>query len=124
MLDLTNAPKQGQIYAIYSDKMVFERYHSLEEISDYLEAENFLEIHLFNQEMELRFLKLQRGEIKRYEVMDSEKYEDTYVESIYISGADIDKNENLEQKIEVINYLTYDENDMLHIVNYRLKEVE
>jgi len=46
------------------------------------------------------------------------------VESVYVLGSEIDKVENLKQKVDVVNYISYDENDMLQIVNYRLKEAE
>ena len=42
-------------------------------------------------------------------------YEDCYTERIF----DWDKG-----KVEVVNYITYDENDLMRIDNYRLKEVK
>ena len=60
----------------------------------------------------------------RYEVFDDGSYDDVYCESLYVSGRNIDKQDNLSEKIVVVNYIKYDENDMCKIVNYRLKEVE
>lgn len=124
MLNLENAPKRGTIYATFVDKMIYTSYSSLEEVESYAKEENLLELHLFDKEVELRFIKTGNGDIKRFEIRDSEIYEDSYVESIYVLGADIDKTDNLKNKVDVVNYITYDENDLLHIVNYRLKEAE
>lgn len=123
MLNIAGAPKRGMIYATYIDQMVFKVYNNLEELEKYLEDTNLLELHLFDGECELRFVKLRGGEIKVYQITDSGEYDDVYEESIYVLGKDIDKQENLSRKVGVVNYIRYDENDLLHIVNYRLKEI-
>lgn len=123
MLDIEYAPEQGMIYATYIDRLVLQPYQNKGELAPYLKEENLLELHLFDKEKELRFLKTRNGGIKRYEIPGNETYDDTYVESSYLLGKNIDRQENLTQKIEVVNYIRYDENDLLHIVNYRLKEV-
>lgn len=124
MLNIDKAPKQGTIYAAYIDKMVYKSYKRLEELAEYLSEEKLLEMHLFDQEKELRFWKTRSGEVRCSEIRDEDCYDDSYVESSYILGKDIDQIQNLKQKIEVVNYIRYDENDLLHIVNYRLKEAE
>lgn len=124
MLNIDKAPKQGTIYAAYIDKMVYKSYKRLEELAEYLLEEKLLEMHLFDQEKELRFWKTRSGEVRCCEIRDEDCYDDSYVESSYILGKDIDQIKNLKQKIEVVNYIRYDENDLLHIVNYRLKEAE
>lgn len=124
MLNIDNAPEQGIIYAAYVDKMIYQPYKNKKELTEYLTEEKLLEMHLFDREKELRFLKNRSGVIKCYEIKDDESYDDFYVESSYLLGADIDQTKNLKQKVEVVNYIRYDENDLLHIVNYRLKEHE
>lgn len=124
MLNIEYAPERGMIYALYVDKMIYESYENKQQLTEYLAEEKLLEMHLFDREKELRFLKTGSGEIKSYEIKDSEEYDDVYVESIYLLGADIDQTKDLKQKVEVVNYIRYDENDLLNIVNYRLKEAE
>lgn len=124
MLVIENAPQKGTIYATFIDKMVYRKYQSLSEISEYLTEEGLLELHLFDAEKELRFIKTRSKGLMRYEVFDDGSYDDVYCESLYVSGRNIDKQDNLSEKIVVVNYIKYDENDMCKIVNYRLKEVE
>lgn len=124
MLNIEYAPERGMIYALYVDKMIYESYENKQQLTEYLAEEKLLEMHLFDREKELRFLKTGSDEIKSYEIKDSEEYDDVYVESSYLLGADIDQTKDLKQKVEVVNYIRYDENDLLNIVNYRLKEAE
>lgn len=123
MLNIERAPQKGTLYAAYVDRMVLRAYESTEELTEYLEEKNLLELHLFDQKRELRFIRKRTGAIETYEIADGDGYDDSYTESAYVLGTNIDKTENLERKIEVVNYIRYDENDLLHIVNYRLKEV-
>lgn len=124
MLNIENAPEHGTIYAVYVDRIVYESYERKEELTGYLSEETLLEMHLFDRKKELRFLKTRNGEIRCYEIQDDGSYDDVYVECSYLLGTEIDQIGDLEQKIEVVNYIRYDENDLLHIVNYRLKEAE
>lgn len=57
-------------------------------------------------------------------VTDSSFYQDTYVERIYTLGKNVEKTDKNADKVEVVNYISYDENDLMVIRNYRLKEVE
>ena len=50
MVPIENAPKKGTIYATFVDKMVYRKYESLEDISEYLVEEGLLELHLFDRE--------------------------------------------------------------------------
>ena len=127
MIDKKNAPHKGTIYATFVDKMVYERYENISDIEQYLVEDNLLELHLFNSEKEIRYIKT-RGKGLLYCEISSEnegekEYDDIYEETLYVSGNNIDKQENLNEKVIVVNYIKFDENDMLHIVNYRLKEV-
>ena len=124
MLNLNEAPQKGTIYATFIDKMVYKKYASLDGIKDLLTADNLLEMHLFDKEKEVRFIKTRDEGILQYFVPGNMEYDDVYEEELYVSGANIDKQDQLSEKIKVINYIKYDENDMLHIINYRLEEVE
>ena len=46
------------------------------------------------------------------------------VERIYTLGKNVEKTDKNADKVEVVNYISYDENDLMVIRNYRLKEVE
>lgn len=120
------APKKGTIYATFIDKMIYEEYGELSEIEEYLSDKNLLELHLFDKEREARLIKTAGKGFCEYEItaFDEGRYDDCYCESLYLSGENIDKHDNLNKKVEVVNYIKYDENDMIRIVNYRLKEVE
>lgn len=126
MLLLENAPQKGTMYATFINQMKYIKYESLAEIEQYLTEEGLLELHLFDSEKELRFVKTRGKGIQRFEISDTAEYDDKYEECLYVlrEHDDADKQENLKGKIIVVNYIKYDENDMLHIVNYRLKEVE
>ena len=123
MLLLDNAPQKGTIYATFIDRMVYEKYEKLSDIEQYLLEDRLLELHLFDKEKELRFLKTREKGILRFEISDDTEYDDTYEECLYVSADSVDQQDNLTEKILVVNYIKYDKNDMLHIVNYRLKEV-
>ena len=123
MLLLDNVPQRGTIYATFIDRMVYEKYEKLSDIEQYLVEDRLLELHLFDKEKELRFLKTREKGILRFEISDDAEYDDTYEECLYVSADNVDKQDNLSEKIVVVNYIKYDENDMLHMVNYRLKEV-
>ena len=113
---LDKAPEKGIMYALYTDRMEFSRYHKAELLKNENKLkENLLEIHLFDREKEYRCVRASRGEIEA-EIEDSQA-DDIYEECIFTSNPDI-------PRVCVINYLTYDENDLMMINNYRLKEVE
>ena len=120
MMNLSNAPKNGILYALYVDRMEFFKYKNLEEIESIITEKNLLELHLFDKDMEFRAVKTRKGAFLCCEIKDDETYDDVYVEETYVDAEE----ESMCQKIQVVNYLKYDENDMLHIVNYRLKEVD
>lgn len=115
MISLKNAPSSGICYALYSDKaMVFEKYVNR---PDELDEHNLLELHMFNSEKEFRVMKSEVADdgfiIKT--ISDAEvEYDDIFEESVYSESG---------LKVKVINYITYSNNDLLNICNYRLKEV-
>ena len=122
MIDLTKAPEKGVIYALYIDKVLFRGYEDLREVSSYIQIDHLLELHLFDENKELRYIKTRRGDFICHEIKDDGDYDDLYIDTVYVDSENSYKGDR-QCKIKVINYLKYDENDMMHVVNYRLGEV-
>ncbi len=106
------------MYAVYQTHIEYKTYNSLQDI---INQENWtdglLELHLFDKEKEYRYIQKRNGFISII-IDDSKKnfsYDDIYEEHIYVTGS--------KQKVAVVNYITFDEDDLLQIENYRLKEV-
>lgn len=118
-MNLEKAPRKGIMYALYTDKVVYRKY-SREEFSGEDWKKNLLELHLFNDREEYRLIFSRRGEIENVVSDDKVLYDDIYTEKILTDGY---APEDSDRWIKVINYLSYDENDLMVIGNYRLMEV-
>ena len=125
MINKNEIPNKGIIYALYKDKVIFEKYVSVDDLD--ISEEDLLELHCFDENKEYRYMD---GKDK---VISNQDGDDTYEENVITlhkkNGTEdesIDQRDHLEQrlKVMVVNYIEYDENDMLRIKNYRLKEVE
>ena len=122
-MELLKAPERGMLYALYTDRMEYRPY----EREDLLLKEkdlqkNLLELHLFDEKKEYRFIKKRKGELEVVVCDERKEYDDLYIEKIFTQ--EDEKEKNHASCIEVVNYLVYDENDLLKIKNYRLKEVK
>ena len=120
---LLRAPEHGMLYALYTDRMEYrpyERENLLLKEKDL--QKNLLELHLFDEKKEYRFIKKRKGETEIVVSEDEQDYDDLYTERIFTQ--EDEKEKNHASCIEVVNYLVYDENDLLKIKNYRLKEVK
>ena len=122
-MELLKAPERGMLYAHYTDRMEYRPY----EREDLLLKEkdlqkNLLELHLFDEKKEYRFIKKRKGELEVVVCDERKDYDDLYIEKIFTQ--EDEKEKNHASCIEVVNYLVYDENDLLKIKNYRLKEVK
>ena len=122
-MELLKAPERGMLYALYTDQMEYRPY----EREDLLLKEkdlqkNLLELHLFDEKKEYRFIKKRKGELEVVVCDERKDYDDLYIEKIFTQ--EDEKEKNHASCIEVVNYLVYDENDLLKIKNYRLKEVK
>lgn len=122
-MELLKAPERGMLYALYTDRMEYRPY----EREDLLLKEkdlqkNLLELHLFDEKKEYRFIKKRKGELEVVVCDERKNYDDLYIEKIFTQKDEKEKNH--ASCIEVVNYLVYDENDLLKIKNYRLKEVK
>ncbi len=118
-MNLEKAPEKGIMYALYTDKVVYRKY-SLEEFYGEDWKKNLLELHLFNDKEEYRLIFSRRGEIETVVSDASVLYDDIYTEKILTDGY---SPEDADRWIKVVNYLSYDENDLIEIRNYRLMEV-
>lgn len=118
-MNLGLAPENGIKYAIYKDRVEFQRYTLKDLLKDEKLEENLIELHLFDKNKELRAIESNRGEI--FTVIDGEDdvNRECYVEQVYtITGNDV------SEQVEVVNYITFDENDIARIEDYRLREVK
>ena len=126
MFDLTRfgeAPIKGTVFASFRDRIVFERYDNKERIYSMIleKADLLLELHMFDSTMEYRVIKRRNG-IHEYVITDDVKESsDMFEESIYTEDA---FKPNSPTKVSLINYIDYDDNDLLRIRDYRLKEIE
>lgn len=114
-------PESGMVYAVYQDRVEYKAYRSLTEV---LARENLteglLELHLFDEHKEYRFIKKRKGFISKLICDDDpEEEKNIYEEQIYTED-----NEGKEGQVCVVNYMTFDEDDLLQIEKYRLKEVK
>lgn len=112
-MNLLDAPEQGLMYALYTDRVVYQKYNRQDLPEEGILKEKLLELHLFDEEVEYRYIKTRKGEIEA-RISDKVSHEDYYTERIFTLDG---------EKVDVINYITYDENDLMRIDNYRLKEV-
>lgn len=117
-----DAPESGMMYAAYQDRIEYKAYSSLREVlaRENL-AEGLLELHLFDEYKEYRYIKTRKGYISDTISGDDsgDKQKNIYEELVYTED---DKGN--EGQVCVVNYLTFDEDDLLQIEKYRLKEVK
>lgn len=128
-MNLLNAPEQGMMYALYIDRVVYRPYKREQLESKEQLMKDLLELHLFDSKKEYRYIKKQKGEIETYIDDTTVTYDDSYTERIYTlkEGTEILEDSSRQGDrtcIEVVNYISYDENDLMNITNYRLKEVK
>lgn len=117
---LQEAPKTGMIYALLKGEFIFEEY-SKEVVDRICSMEkDLLELHIFDTAKEYRVIRASRGDIEVI-VDDSYPCDDKYVEKTYVSKNGPDQSDDFhdDDRISVINYLKYDDNGMVKIVNYR-----
>ena len=123
-MNLSNIPEQGTLYALYTDKVKYEKYKKEELLEDPHLAEKLLELHLFDDTREYRYIKTRRGEMETLISDETVEHQDIYTEKILTLGNKKEKPDKNSGFVEVVNYITYDENDLMRIGNYRLKEVK
>ena len=119
---LDNAPDKGTMYALYVDRVVFKAYSKDELLNDLYLEDKLLELHLFDKSKEYRYINARNDSIETV-VSDEVNHDDVYVEKIYVQAKADEETSKDSKCIEVVNYIKYDENDLLNICNYRLKEM-
>ena len=120
-MDLNKAPEQGMLYALYTDEVKYKKYERKALFQEENLERNLLELHLFDDVKEYRYIKTRNGEIE--EVISDVHDAEYYCEKIVTLGNKKEKPDEDSTYVKVINYLKYDENDFIKIENYRLKEV-
>ena len=123
---LEQVPEQGILYALYTDKVVYAPYIRSELHTEEICTEGLLELHLFDDKTEYRYVRRrgQKQEPELTEISDETiSHDDCYVERIFTLKDRQEKPDTDAAVVEVVNYITYDENDLLRIDNYRLQEV-
>ena len=119
---LDKAPNMGTMYALYVDRVVYKSYSKDELLNDPYLEDKLLELHLFDKDKEYRYINARNKPIET--VVSKSVSKDDYVEKVYVQTK-ADEEANKDSKcIEVVNYIEYDENDLLNIYNYRLKEID
>lgn len=125
-MNLLKAPEHGTKYAIYIGKVVYEPYTREELLKDADLEVNLLELHLFDKEKEYRYIKKRKGYIETEisdETVELDDKDDKYEETIFTLKKNQEKPDENHGEVRVINYIKYDENDLLTIQDYRLVEV-
>ena len=108
-MDLTSIPERGTLYALYLDKVKYEKYSRKELLEDKQLTEKLLELHLFNDTREYRYIKTRSGEIETLISDETVEHEDIYTEKIVTLGNKKEKPDKDSGLVEVVNYITYDE---------------
>lgn len=123
-MNLDCAPERGTLYALYVDRVEYKKYEKKELFIEKDLEENLLELHLFDDREEYRYIKTRSGEIQKLIKDSSVIYDELYIEQIYTLNDKKERTEGASDCVEVVNYITFDENDFIRIENYRLKEVK
>ena len=77
-MNINLAPEKGIMYALYIDRMVFQEYTKDQLLKDAYLEDKLLEIHLFDENKEYRYIKSRLKEIECV-IDDSIEHEDVYV---------------------------------------------
>ena len=118
---IKNAPSTGYILAYCKKGVLFRIYddtvNNFREPQDWEDGE-LLELHIFNEKKEYRAVFSE----------ERQKYIEAIIQEQNDEGVEFVKVENMflknsSKKLKVVNYITYDENDMIVINNYRLAGV-
>lgn len=129
---IDQAPSTGILYLSLRDQILLQRYFSMEEVKSILtskDEDGILEIHLFDSKKEYRWLRsvkhlngLEHVVSDGGEVISESEQRNTFEENVFVEER-FGKDNNI-QRIAIVNYLGFDEEDSLRVVDYRLKEVK
>ncbi len=121
------APESGQMLAYTRKKVIFEAYAKKEDVEKMLGDEELLELHLFDNEKEYRSVASRSKRFKMGKIETVVQFcgdEDDENGSVYCEETLLD-NENMNNGTEksilkVLNHISYRENGMTVVDNYRL----
>ena len=65
-MNLLQTPEQGMMYALYTDRVVYESYSKNSLPSEEEIKKDLLELHLFDAVGEYRYIKTRKGEIESF----------------------------------------------------------
>ena len=122
-MNINLAPEKGIMYALYIDRMVFQEYTKDQLLKDAYLEDKLLEMHLFDENKEYRYIKSRLKDIECV-IDDSIEHDDIYVESTYIQYNLDEEVTSSSNRVNVVNYIQYNADDLLTITNYRLQEVK
>ena len=63
-MNLLEVPEQGMMYAIYTNEVKYEKYNRSDLDEKEILRENLLELHLFDEEVEYRYVKMRERQKK------------------------------------------------------------
>lgn len=127
---VNKAPVSGQLLAYTRKTVHFQPYGSLAEVEALLQEDTLLEIHLFDHDREYRAIatrsrRFADGMIETVADFPEEVAGDIYRERAQLSKKDSDEmptSGNTDpQTITVLNHISYGENGMAYVDNYRLQ---
>lgn len=120
-----NTPKSGQLLAYTRSEVYFQQYNDLETVVDLLKDQVLLELHLFDDEKEARFLSTTSHRFKDvdygflHKLVANEDIPNDREESCFSETAYLDMNN--EERLTVLNHVNYDENGNAYCDSFRLK---
>ncbi|OUP84350.1 hypothetical protein B5F07_07760 [Lachnoclostridium sp. An169] len=123
-------PPEGILLAYFRMGIVFSPYRKTGEMievspewADHLHREEdpLLELHLFDEEREYRLFRDADGKYAQDVVSDTDQAgKDLYTEEMYLEKPYA----SVCRKLRVVNYISYTDEGMLEITNYRLSPAE
>lgn len=120
-----NIPENGQLLAYTRKKVYFQQYEDLETVKELLKDQVLLELHLFDDEKEARFLSTTSHRFKDvkhgflHDLISKEDIPNDCGESCFSETVYLDMNN--EERLTVLNHVNYDENGNAYFDNFRLK---
>lgn len=124
-VDFTNAPSEGYMIAYFRGGIANGQYRMCDGVpcGDWTlqtEDDTLLELHMFNSDAEFRVVTRTNGEPIYARIEKEANGQEYYEECMLLHPS---KNEPLQQCLVVRSHISYDENDMIEIKNYRLVDV-
>lgn len=113
------APKDGYVLAYFRQKVLFQKLEPdvKQQISE--NQKMLLELHVFDNDREYRLVRCETGKFIEAVVSDENGLEKK-VETVQVESGF----KEVMPRLQIVNYIDYDENGMLSIRNYRFAPME